>query len=215
MKLKKWLVGLGLTLCLPLTALALPIPAAPWDPNDANDELNLYEIYNIMYGTSLTSNTDLEAFAIIPGDYFATLGGSSVDAVAHYAEYGQAIGYFDAGGDSAAVAVVGFGLNATGQLSIPAGTFGLYDQVTGGGNPRWYSDPALNIDSQNHVVAYTGQNNDIFIGFADIAFGNPLVDFDYNDLVLTLSANAIVPEPSSILLVGMGLAGILARRFRK
>ena len=202
---------LAVAVCAP--AMAIPVPAEPWDDSINTDPLNLYEIYNEVYGTSLTSNVELEAFAVDPGELFECLYGGSVEAVARYAGFGQAIGYYNGGGDSATVDVIGTGLTATGVLNVPAGTFGLFDQVTGAGDPRWYSEAALN-GGDDHMVAYYGQNGDIFIGFEDRAFTDPFVDFDYNDLVLTLTCN-VVPEPASILLLGMGLAGVAYRRIRK
>jgi hypothetical protein len=191
---------------------ATPVPAEIWDPSDPTDELNLYEIYNILYGTSLSSNAELEAFAIDPGEIFPFVNGGEIDATARYADFGQAFGIYDAGGDSTPVPVTGFGLSVTGSMTVPPGTFGIYDQVTGGGNNRWRSEAALN-GGDDHMVAYLGLNDEIMIGFEDYAFNDPRIDFDYNDLVLTLIGDDVVAEPASLLLVGFGLAGVVYRRF--
>ena len=214
----KGLIGTAVLTVMAGVACAIPVPAEPWDESNPTDPLNLYEIYNVVYGTSLTSNVDLEAFAIDPGEVFSSLYGQEIQAVARYAGFGQAIGYYDVNGDSAPVQVIGTALSATAVLDIPAGSYGLFDQVTGttGGlvDPRWYSEASLN-GGQDHMVAYYGQNGDIFIAFEDRAFvRDPYVDYDYNDLVLTLTSR-IVPEPASFMLLGMGIAGIAYRRFRK
>lgn len=209
--LKSALTTIVSSLIVATAAFALPVPSEPWDPSSASDPLNLYEIYNEVYGTSLTSNTELEAFAIEPGELFECLyGGGQVDVVARFAGFGQAVGFYTESGDSIPVSAIGTGLSSTGSLSLPAGVVGLYDQVTGAGNPRWYSEAALN-GGDDHMVAYWGQNGDIFIGFEDRAFTDPFADFDYNDLVLTITCN-VVPEPASVVLLGMALAGLVSRK---
>ena len=215
MRFTKSAVAFALGICVSLAASAVPIPAAPWDPTTSGDELNLFEIYNAVYGTTLTSNFELEAFAVNPDVLFTSLLGTSAEAVARYGAHGQDLGYYNSDGYGTPVPVIGTAQNANGHLDIPAGTFGLYDQVTGGTNPLWHSDPTLNADLGDHMVAFYGQNNDIFIGFEDRDFRSPLADFDYNDLVFTLANSYIVPEPATVLLLGLGLAGVGARRLRR
>lgn len=108
--------------------------------------------------------------------------------------------------------------------------FALYDT-----NRKYtvYSDPAMNSDGINHAytTAFAGQTKGgmtipvgTFVGFEDLLM--PHSDLNYNDedvvfsdLVATPGVGGnpttATPEPSSILLLGMGLAGTAFGLFRR
>jgi hypothetical protein len=84
----------------------------------------------------------------------------------------------------------------------------------------WYSDPALNSDTANHVysTAFGGDAQipaGTYVAFEDLPNGS--ADWDYNDhqFVFT-NVGSNIPEPSSFALVGLGLlaAGLTLRRVR-
>jgi hypothetical protein len=73
---------------------AVPVASAatsvsdPHDPNNPNDELNLYEVVNVMMGTSFTSSAQLGAYEITNDDWWHEWNGH-ISIVATYAGYDQ------------------------------------------------------------------------------------------------------------------------------
>jgi len=148
------------------------------------------------------------------------------------------LGPFDnSGSNQGQGAIVGssFVLDTTGLSEI-----GFYDHATLPSDPNigftWYSQSFLNdgqfqtTPGEIHVLILATSNPDVFLlCFEDLPYdyfvedtlskGVPLVnigDQDYQDLLVQITLNrTVIPEPSSLALVGMGLAGIAAMRLRK
>jgi len=90
-------------------------------------------------------------------------------------------------------------------------------------NNYWYdttasgSSETVSIASvgEDHMLVFsTPDPNTYLLAFEDLGFDDPNSHYDFNDMLVEISFE-VVPEPSSIALLGMGIAGVLARRMRK
>jgi len=116
------------------------------------------------------------------------------------------------------------------------GTIGFYDHAALPSDPsvyfNWFSESHLNdgqwqtTPGEQHVLILTTPYADTYLlCFEDLPFtylvdGNAkqqdIGDQDYQDILVQITLNrTVIPEPSSIALLGLGLASVAYRRFRK
>jgi len=127
-----------------------------------------------------------------------------------------------------------------GALSEPAvninvsglSEIGFLDQATYPGSAfsyNWYSQKEQNngqfstgVD-EVHVLlwAVPGMADTYVLTWEDLPYtyfagGEDMGDQDYNDILVQFTLNrTVIPEPSSMALLGLGLAGLAVRKFRK
>jgi hypothetical protein len=112
-------------------------------------------------------------------------------------------------------------VGSTAHVTI-GGNFGFYYLNTSGNGEMFYTQSVYNtLGATNQQFAAFQRGDYTIVGVEDI-FSNTIsrpwaagtADYDYNDVMFGFRA-ASVPEPGTLLLLGMGVAGVAMRRRRK
>jgi hypothetical protein len=193
-----------------------------WAPTTSDSqEINLYEIYNNVFGTSYTESNAIPQAG--SDEVFNLLGGSmSLTAEARFAGLGQQFGYYQPTDGMGSIVYTeifdiqnpnsGWPLAGFSTSIAPTGDFGFY--ILAGGT-YWHSQASLNPDGENHMVMLaTSDPYTFLLGFEDLDYA--FADQDFNDLVirLTFQPGNFAPAPASLSLLGMGVACALVWRVR-
>ena len=199
-------------------------------------ELNMYQIYNALYTPSipLLSNEELKPLendtAIGVGLFSQTAG--KVYWVARYAGYAHQLSTYDSANHLMGSDPIGtppgsnwLDTSRSYVYSIPSATasifgFNVYVPDTG---QTWYTQKSLNNPADNgyhFLVLNTPIPGRLLVGVEDMNFNLPLgpwpnTDRDHNDVVFEFDGISPVPEPTSMMLLGMGILGLFGLKRKR
>ncbi|HOF41301.1 MAG TPA: PEP-CTERM sorting domain-containing protein [Candidatus Hydrogenedentes bacterium] len=233
--MKKVLSSVAVAVLVSFSAAALTVADVNVQPAHPG-EWELLDIYEAIFGVSTgftTSDALYQAVGVDPDDYngpdvFHFFGGQNVALEARYATYNHSLYYYDpvlpgavenenflftvtggyvnpgAGGSPAAQLIA----------SIEPYGFSLHVGQTGA---TLYSEYGRNEAERVQMLMLAApqgyEPGTYLLAWEDRLAGDPRADWDYQDLVILV--RPIVPEPTSIALMGLGIAALSLRGLRK
>jgi len=215
-------------------------PTPNWDQDKGPD---LYEAANRLANTSFLSNAELDPL-YVKLDAMTKTRGATIALISRGTGAVNELGYYTDLGQGAVTTTLFHDIAGAGWFgpSYPAATFpagtgssfgwylgsdvdadGLIDRVAYSENMTWEGlDDVMSYylgDIEPFSATVNGTetvldfDNAFLVGFEDGTEGGG--EGDYNDVILVIEPSAPVPEPATLLLVGIGTLGLCVRRRRQ
>ena len=229
-------------------------PVGSVTPNSNTGEFEIYNAINLLLNTSYTNNAQVDYLEFTgnantwsqtgPGGYAVIgLGAGATNSLEVYnvltpGTLINPIGTGFTGNGPVGLGTIGSPYVGSGSIFTSGNLYGfLLNENFHSVNTQWYSNPSMNPDGYDHMLAYnlpslSGSqvyvydpntnseqlvmlHNPYVLAFED----NPLdsADKDFNDLIVMVDGVAPVPEPMTVALFAVGLlamvmGGFLMRR---